>query len=111
MVRETPACRDVGPLGGRADGNGLLDRDADHAAPFRPRAIVVANTLVAEELVQDEPAVGRALADPAIGDDVLVGGHALRRVEVAQLLGGLEPAVLANRLGPRDRGGPGDVTR
>src|SRR2546430_11848286 len=34
--------------------------------PFRPRAVVVPDIRVAEEVLQDEPRVGRPFADPAI---------------------------------------------
>ena len=51
-----------GPLGA------LLDRHADHAAPLRPRAVVIADVLVPEQVVQHEPGVAGALADAAIGD-------------------------------------------
>ena len=72
-------------------------------------AVVVADPAVAEQLVEDEPGVARALADPAVGDDVLVGGHALGLVQGRQLVGRLERAVLAHGLGPRDRRGARDV--
>ena len=52
--------------------------------PTRSRAVVVADALVAEQLVEHEPRVARALADPAVGDDVLVGRDALGLVEVAR---------------------------
>src|SRR5918994_7411875 len=54
-----------------------LDRGAEEAAPFGPGAVVVADVRVAEELGQDEPGVAGALANPAVGDHVLVGGDAL----------------------------------
>ena len=38
------------------------------AAPLRPRAIVVLDVVGAQELVQDEPPMCGALADPAVGD-------------------------------------------
>ena len=96
------------------DGNGelahspclgaLLDRDADQVAPLGPGAVVVADVLVAEQLVQHEPGVGRALADPAVGDDRLaLGDHALAGVELAQLVGRLEGAVLVDGLRPGTR--------
>src|SRR3954467_9733003 len=76
-------CAAVRRSGGNRDR--LLDRHADHAAPLGPAAVVVADALVAEELVEHEPAVGAALADPAVGDHVLVGGDALRLVQIGQL--------------------------
>ena len=65
--------RSPGPGESGGDGDRLLDRHADHAAPLGPAAVVVADALVAEQLVQHEPRVAAALADPAVGDDVLVG--------------------------------------
>ena len=47
----------------------LLDRDVDHVAPLGPGAVVVLDVVLAEQLVQHEPGVRRALADPAVGDD------------------------------------------
>ena len=92
--------RDLRLAGGHRDG--LLDRHADEAAPLGPAAVVVADALIAEELVEDEPGMAAPLADPAVGDDVLVGGDALRLVQRGQLVAALERAVLADRLGPRD---------
>ena len=49
----------------------LLDRHADERAVLGPRAVVVLDVLVAEQLVQREPGVAGALADAAVGDGVL----------------------------------------
>src|SRR5579875_3018951 len=43
------------------------DRHADHAPPLRPGTVVVPGR-GSEHLVQHEPGVGTALADPAVGD-------------------------------------------
>src|SRR3954470_24570757 len=59
------------PASGR-NGDGLLNPHADQAPVLRPRAVVVADPLIAEQLVQDEPGMAAPLADPAVGDDVLV---------------------------------------
>src|SRR5215211_1239171 len=83
-----------------------LDGDADQAAPLGPGAVVVADVGVAEQLVQDEPGVGAALADPAVGDHVLARLHPLGAVELGQLVVGEELAG-----GAVDRLGPGDVDR
>ena len=53
-----------------------LDRNVNEIAPLRPRAVVVADVLVAEQLVQDEPRVRAALADAAVRGHLLVVGHA-----------------------------------
>src|SRR3954452_17814729 len=91
------------------DGHRLLDRHADEAAPFGPAAVVVADSLVAGQLVEHEPGMRRALADPAVRDHVLVRRDALALVQRAKLVGALERAVLADRLRPRDRGRARDV--
>src|SRR5262245_58629194 len=87
----------------------LLDGDVDEVAPFGPGAVVVLDVLVAEQLAEHEPRMGAALADPAVGDDRLVRRHSLGAVELAQLVGRLERAVVAYGLGPRDRVGGRDV--
>ena len=68
----------------------LLDRDVDQVAPLGPGAVVVLDVVLAEQLVQDEPGVRGALADPAVGDHRLaVLEHAGLGVELAQLVGRL----------------------
>src|SRR3954452_11708060 len=78
----------------------LLDRDVDEVAPLRPRTVVVAHVALAEQLVEHEPGVRRALADAAVGDDPLAAEDALTAVELAQLVGGLERPVLLDGLRP-----------
>src|SRR3990172_2902320 len=112
ITRHARSGSSAGMPGGHTAGKPLpLDRDVDHRAPLGPRPVVVAHAGVAEQLVEHEPGVAGALADTAVGDDVLVGRHALALVERAQLLGALEPAVLAHRPPPAVRpgqgGGPG----
>src|SRR5829696_4689298 len=46
-----------------------LDRRRDEVPPLRPRAVVVPHVAVPEELPEHEPAVRRALADAAVGND------------------------------------------
>src|SRR5205823_8531108 len=89
----------------------LLDRDVHHVPPLRPRAVVVLDVVVAQELVQHEPGVRRALADPAVGDDRVAVRHALAAVQLAELLGVLERAVLLHGLRPGDRRRARDVAR
>src|SRR3954470_20087514 len=79
----------------------LLDRHVDQVAPLGPRAVVVLDVVLAEQLVEHEPGVRRALADAAVGDDrVAVGDHALAGVELLELLAGLERPVLPDGLRP-----------
>src|SRR6202035_441215 len=87
----------------------LLDRDVDEVPPLGPRAVVVLDVLASQELVQDEPRVRRALADPAVGDDRLAREDSLAAVEVGELVRRLERSVVAHGLRPRDRLRPGDV--
>src|SRR3970040_2985121 len=86
-----------------------LDRLADHAAPLRPGAVVVADLRVAEQVLQDEPGVRGALADAAVGDGRRVLRDAGAPVEFRQFAGGLEGAVIVNGCGPGDVHGAGDV--
>src|SRR5919202_1002790 len=79
----------------------LVDRNVNEIAPLGPRAVVVLDVVVPEELVQHEPGVRRALADPAVGDDLVPVQDALAGVELAELVGGLEGAVLLHSLSPR----------
>src|SRR3954453_1594503 len=90
----------------------FLDRYSNHVAPLGPGAVVVLHVALPEEFVQDEPGVRRALADPAVGDYRRVAvDDALALVQLAQLVGRLERAVLLYGLRPRDRGGARDVAR
>src|SRR6476469_7295427 len=43
-----------------------FDRHADHVAPFGPRAVIVAHVGVAQQFMQDDPGVRRALTDAAV---------------------------------------------
>src|ERR1700712_134978 len=80
----------------------LLDRDADEGAVLDPAAVVVLDVGLAEQLLQHEPRVRRALADPAVGDRRLALVVALLGVQRLELLVALERAVLIGRLAPRD---------
>ena len=51
-------------------GAGIVDDGgADEIAPFGPGTVVVADLVEAEEILQNEPGVGAALADAAVGDN------------------------------------------
>src|SRR6058998_3199659 len=58
--------------GGSCPDRLLFDRRPDEVAPLRPRPVVVLHVRVPEEVLQDEPRVGRPLPDPAVRDDLLV---------------------------------------
>src|SRR5439155_19420133 len=89
----------------------FLNGRSDQRPVFGPGTVVVLHVPVAPQLGQGEPGVGGALADPAVGDDLLVPCHARPAVQPLELVGGLERAVLVGRLGPRDVGRPRDVPR
>src|SRR5688572_11984219 len=78
------------------------DRHVHEVAPLGPRPVVVSDVLVTEQLPQDEPGVGAALADPAVRGHRFVLGHALAAVKLPQLVNGLERAVVLDGAGPRD---------
>src|SRR6185437_652650 len=78
-----------------------FDRDADQGAVLGPGTVVVLHVRLVEQLVEDEPGVAGALADPAVGDGVLALIEPGLAVELAQLVVALERAVLVGRLAPR----------
>src|SRR5215471_11333077 len=89
----------------------FLDRDVHEIAPLGPGAVVVADVAEAEQVLEREPRVAAALADPAVGDR-----RAGRRqpvvfaVQLLQLVRRLErPVVGVDRLRPRDALRAGDV--
>src|SRR5438552_236944 len=55
----------------------LFDGNADEGAPLRPGTVIVPDVRDAQELGEHEPCVGRTLADPAVGDSLLVQIDAL----------------------------------
>ena len=80
--RPAPFLIPLGAALSRIARRSLLDRDADERPVLRPRAVVVADVRHAEQLVQDEPRVRRALADAAVRDRVLAQVDALFAVEL-----------------------------
>src|SRR3990170_417484 len=85
----------------------FLDRHIHQIAPLGPAPIVVADAGEAQEVPEGEPRVAAALADAAIGDDLLRRVEAvILDVELAQFLRGPEGAVLRV-----DGAGPGDAAR
>src|SRR5215216_7148796 len=94
----------------RAGLSGPLDRHPDQVAPLHPGAVVVAHVAEPEQLAEHEPGVAGALADAAVGDDVVVGLEAeLALVDGPQLVDLLEGAVLVGRPLPGHVGRAGDV--
>src|SRR6185312_10193099 len=85
----------------------LLDRRADQVAPLCPRAVIVLDVLVAEQVLESEPRMRAALADAAVGDHLTVSIDAL--IELLQRIGGLEGTVLVGRFRPRNIGRAGDM--
>src|SRR5439155_7210429 len=82
-----------------------LDRRADETAVFGPAAVVVADPVVAEQVLEHEPGVRASLADAAVRDRLVGSIEALVGVDAPELVGRLESAVRA------DRRGPGNVDR
>src|SRR4028119_762555 len=79
-----------------------LDGGPDGVAPLRPGAVVVADVVVAEQVLEHEPGVAGALPDTAVGDDLAVAGEAgLALVDLLELVRALEGAVLPRRPRPR----------
>src|SRR6056297_61111 len=87
-----------------------LDRRADEVPPLGPRAVVVPDVVVAEQLVQEEPLDRRALADATVGDRRLVAVDAGVGVELAELVRALERPVLVQRRPDGDVARAGDVS-
>src|SRR3954467_3363442 len=94
-----------GPAHPRRPGvlGAFFDGHVDEIAPLGPGAVVVSHPFEAEQLAEDEPRMGAALTDPAVGGHFLVGRDPLAAVELAELLGRLEGAVVAHGTRPRDR--------
>src|SRR5215470_11859568 len=70
------------------------DRYADQRPVLGPGTVVVLDIGQPEQLVQGEPGMRGALADPAVRDGVLALVQPGGRVQLAQLVVGLEGAVL-----------------
>jgi len=91
-------------------GAGFVDDGgADQVAPFGPRAVVIADLVEAQQILEDEPGVGAALADAAVGDDFVFAGDALGLVEFFEVVVRLEGAIFVGGLRPRDVCGLGNV--
>src|SRR3979409_431039 len=87
-----------------------LNRDPDHGPPVCPPPVVVAPLGIREQLVQDKPRVGAALADAAVGDDLAVGCDSLPLVKRPQLgVGQKGTGLRVDGLGPWDVLGAWDV--
>src|SRR5215211_7001552 len=78
--------------------------------PLGPGAVVVTHALITEEVIQDEPRVGRALSYPAVGYDVVPLAEAdLSLVDLLQLVGALEGPILPHSPRPWHVRGPGNM--
>src|SRR5579862_8734219 len=80
----------------------FLDGRAHKIAPFCPRAVVVLDVVIPEQVFQHEPSVRTALANTAVSDHFAAGGDSLALIELLQLIGGLEGAVFIGGLRPGD---------
>src|SRR5882724_6561800 len=63
-----PRKEGFGAAAGAPLSRAFLDRHSDEGAPFGPRSVVVADSVLAKEIFQDEPRVSASLADPAVRD-------------------------------------------
>src|SRR2546425_10646 len=86
-----------------------LNRHGDQTAPLRPGAVVVLDPRVAQQVRQREPGERGPLADPAIGNHVLIRTDPLALIEALEVLGIFERPILPHVLRPGNVAGPGDV--
>src|SRR5215467_7626998 len=87
----------------------IHDGSADEVAPLGPGAVIVANLVEAEQILEREPRVRAALTDAAVGDDFARTADALIAIELLQIVEGLESAVLVSGLRPGNIGGLGNM--
>src|SRR2546425_12498493 len=83
-------------------GDAFFDGHSNEAAPFSPRTVVVANSILPEEVFQDEPRVSASFADAAVRNGLSAPVDALASVYRFELVGGFEAAVFGHRGRPRD---------
>src|SRR5262245_18441767 len=88
----------------------FFDGCADEVAPLGPRAVVVPHILEPEQVLHREPGEAHPLADSAIGDERLLAGDALRRIESLQVVEALEGSILVAVLSPWDAFRAGNVS-
>src|SRR5215217_5403277 len=87
-----------------------LYRSPHQVTPLGPGAVVVTHAPITEEVLQDEPRVGRALSYPAISYYVVPLAEAdLSLVDLLQLIGALEGPILPHGPRPRHVSCPWDV--
>src|SRR5690606_7053617 len=86
-------------------------RDAYKAAPFSPRAVIVANVFIPKQVLQDEPGVAGSLANAAVGDHRLVRGDALFAVQASQPVHRLQRTIRVRRHAPWHADGAPAVPR
>src|SRR5690348_13645112 len=71
-----------------------LDRGADGVSPLRPASVIVADTVISQQVLEHEPGVRRPLADATVRHHVVIGTQ--RRftlVQRSQLVGAAERAI------------------
>src|SRR5215212_3954460 len=83
----TPKVYRSGRIRPREGGGSLphLHGGTHERAVLGPRAVVVLDVHVPQQLLQGEPGVRAPLSDPAVRDDLPVRGDALALIELAQL--------------------------
>src|SRR5699024_4766551 len=84
--------------------------DTYGVTPLGPRAIVIADLVVAEQMGEHEPGVGAAFPDPAINHDVVFRGETgFGAVEVLEFGTGAEGTVVGGSFGPGHIGSTGNM--
>ena len=97
----SPTGRLVALARGRSASIGDVQVHDGHSyqvAPLGPGTVVVADFFVTEQILQDKPGVGAALADTAVGDGFIGASDALGLIQGLQLIEGLERAVVVGGL-------------
>src|SRR5581483_6863457 len=97
------------PSGCRGSGT-ALHRRSNQVAPFGPGAIIVGDVFEAEQILQNEPCVAGAFANPAIRDNRLGAINAFRAINLLEFFPRFERAVLVACLAPRNTAGARDMT-
>src|SRR5438067_3096081 len=88
----------------------LLDGCADQTAPLGPRAIVIADGGIAQQIGEYVPGMAATLPDATIGNDLFVRSDALTLIQSLQFFNRLEGTVLTHSHAPRNIGSSGNMS-
>ena len=106
-VQSRPAAPPQGGSEPGPDPDSSFDRYTDHASPFRPRAVVDANTGKTEQFGHRETCECRPVCQSTIRNDSAVRTINMRRNDLPYLLGGFECRVLIYERVKRNMRGSG----